>query len=305
MSLRWRSELLLDLRMRGCHAHLLGPGWSSLSQASASGGGSGAAALSAALSALRLADVDTLPTTARLRVADEYVLHMLIDMTGTRPELLRHAEAQFGQALGSSERHIMLLPLDGKRHWVASAVEASELALWTEALSHAGVRLTDLEPSLFDEWRELHGQITDNDAVLVLLREEGATLMRLIAGQPVDMLWERFEPGDVRTLERRVRAFARTPHGAQRRPRWADTNGAGAVPTGPGTQAIYLLPESKTLCRYVWDSEEPWSVAVPAGGGAANGRLPPEELPAPAAEPGPVPVPVTDAGAAGDVRAVS
>ena len=41
MSLRWRSELLLELRMRGCHAHLLGPGWTRQSQASASAGGSG------------------------------------------------------------------------------------------------------------------------------------------------------------------------------------------------------------------------------------------------------------------------
>lgn len=286
MSLRWRSELLLDLRMRGCHAHLLGPGWSSLSQASASGGGSGAAALSAALSALRLADVDTLPTVARLRVADEYVLHVLLDMTGTRPELLKQAEAHFRQALGPGDRHIMLLPLDGKRHWVASAVDAGELALWTEALNHAGVRLTDLEPSLFDEWRELHGQIADNDAVLVLLREEGATLMRLIAGLPVDVLWERFEPGDARTLERRVRAFARMPHGAQRRPRWADTNGAGAAPASPGAQAIYLLPESKTLCRYVWDGDEPWSVAESAAGDA-SGRSPLAALPLPVVEPNP------------------
>ena len=50
MSLRWRSELLLELRMRGCQAQLLGPGWTQQSQASASAGGSGSSALSAAQS---------------------------------------------------------------------------------------------------------------------------------------------------------------------------------------------------------------------------------------------------------------
>ena len=67
------------------------------------------------------------------------------------------------------------------------------------------------------------------------------------------------EPGDARTLERRVRAFARLPQGVQRRPRWAHTNGADAASfstgSGSGSQAIYLLPESKTLCRYVWDND--------------------------------------------------
>jgi hypothetical protein len=68
VSLRWRSELLLELRMRGCQAQLLGAGWTQQSQASASAGGSGGSALSAALAALRLADVETrrpAPTSTR------------------------------------------------------------------------------------------------------------------------------------------------------------------------------------------------------------------------------------------------
>lgn len=259
MSLRWRSELLLELRMRGCHAHLLGPGWTRQSQASASAGGSGGSALSAALAALRLADVDTLPSIARLRVADEYVLHRLIEGEGSRTDLMDQARAYFDQALGPGERHLMLLPLGRRRHrWLASAVNAVDLAAWTDALHQAGVHLEDLQPMLFDEWERLRGQIRDEDAVLALLRDEGATLIRLLDGLPVDLLWERFDPGDAATLERRLRAFARTPQGRSLRPAWAqsdpnDTDTANG--TGP-PQAIYLLPESRTLCRYVWDRED-------------------------------------------------
>lgn len=257
MSLRWRSELLLELRMRGCQAQLLGAGWTQLSQASASAGGSGGGALSAALAALRLADVDTLPSIARLRVADEYVLHRLIEGEGPRAAMLAQARTHFDQALGPGERHVMLMSLGRKRHrWLASAVNASDLAAWTDALAQAGVHLEDMQPMLFDEWRRLRGQIRDEDAVLALLRDEGATLIRLIDGLPVDLLWERFDPGDAATLDRRLRAFARTPQGRSLRPAWAQTDQSDATrPPTEAAQVIYLLPESKTLCRYVWDRE--------------------------------------------------
>ncbi|MFM2054425.1 MAG: hypothetical protein RL456_2462 [Pseudomonadota bacterium] len=260
MSLRWRAELRLDLRMRGCHAHLLGPGWSRQSDASASGGGSGAAALAAALSALRLADVDTLPATARLRVSDEYVLHLLLEDEGSigpgrrrAGVLAQRARASFDQALGPGERRILLLPLGAGRRWLASAIEAGDLAAWQDALQQAGVRLAGVEPALHEEWRRLRGQIRDEDAVLVLLRDEGATLMRLVQGVAVDLAWERFDTGDAGTLERRIRAFARSPHGTRRRPGWAQTDGAGHADPAP---VIYMLPESGTLCRYVGDRED-------------------------------------------------
>lgn len=243
--------------MRGCQAQLLGIGWARQSQASSSAGGSGGAALSAALAALRLADVDTLPSVARLRVADEYVLHRLIDGTGSRAEVLAQARGHFDQALGPGQRHVMLMPLDRRRHrWLASAIHAGDLSSWTEALSQAGVHLEEVRPMLFEEWEWLRGQIRDEDAVLALLRDEGATLIRLIEGMPVDLLWERFDPGDTATLDRRLRAFARTPQGRSLRPAWARTDQSDThPPPGEAAQAIYLLPESKTLCRYVWDRD--------------------------------------------------
>ena len=244
--------------MRGCQAQLLGVGWTPQSQASASAGGSGASALSAALAALRLADVDTLPGIARLRVADEYVLHQLIEGEGPRTAMLAQARARFEQALGPGDRHIMLMPLGRRRRhrWLASAVNSGDLAAWTDALAQSGVHLEETQPMLFDEWHRLRGQIRDEDAVLALLRDEGATLIRLIDGLPVDLLWERFDPSDAATLDRRLRAFARTPQGRSLRPLWAQSDHADATrPHTEPVQAIYLLPESKTLCRYVWDRD--------------------------------------------------
>ena len=45
----------------------------------ASGSGEGASALTAALSALRLADIEELPRQAALTVADEWLYYLLLD----------------------------------------------------------------------------------------------------------------------------------------------------------------------------------------------------------------------------------
>jgi hypothetical protein len=100
--------------------------------------------------------------------------------------------------------------------------------------------------------------LRDDDAVLVLPRDEGVTLLRLIHGEPVDLSWERLDSEDASSLERRVRAFARLPQGRERHAAWARPEAHERLgrPTALATgdrQAIYLLPESGTLCRYVID----------------------------------------------------
>lgn len=251
MPLRWRPELWLDLRARGCQARLIGAGWRERSLAAASGSGRGATALGAALSALRLADVEVLPGQARLRVADEYLLHLLLHHDGSHAQVRQEAQQRFRAVLGDGARHLMLLPM-GRQRWLASALEAADLATWTETLQHAGLRAGRIEPLLHAEWQRVGRQIRDADAVLVLPRDEGATLLRLIDGEPVDLAWERFDSEDSASLERRVRAFARLPQGRSRRPAWAQTgSGGGLLTETEEAQVIYLLPESGTLCRYV------------------------------------------------------
>lgn len=256
MPLRWRTELRLDLRARGCQAQLIGAGWHERSIASASGSGRGAAALAAALSALRLADVETLPAQARLRLSDEYVLHLLLVHAGPRARVMEAACARFEAALGASAGRRVMLVRAGRHHWLASAVEERDLTAWNEALQQAGVRAGPVAPALHDEWLRVGRHIHDEDAVLVLPRDEGATLLRLIDGEPVDLLWERFDGDDPGSLERRVRAFAATAQGRRRRPAWAQTDGLGVAAEPPEpAQVIYLLPESGALCRYVRDRD--------------------------------------------------
>ena len=257
MRLRWRPELWLDLRARGCQARLMGPGWTPRGLAAASSSGRGAAALAAALAALQLAEVALPPGRVRLQIADEYLLHLLLHHGGPLQAVQRQARQRFDDILGPGERHLIVQALTPQR-WLASAIEAADLAAWSGVLHQAGLRPGRIVPGLHEEWQQVGRHVRDPDAVLVLPRDEGATLLRLIDGEPVDLSWERLDSDDPGALDRRVRAFARLPQGAARRPAWALSDGdlrqlprPHAAPTS--AQAIYLLPESGTLCRYVID----------------------------------------------------
>ncbi len=233
MSLRFKSELSLNLRMRSCQAELLPAGWNSRPVAVASGSGEGASALTAALSALRLADIEELPRQAALTVADEYLYYQVIDDDLGWGAALQEATLRFAADLGRDDLRVQVTPLKNGERWLAVAAAEPDVAAWTEALALSGVQLRSLHAALVEDLRRLAPQIPENDAVLALLREEGMSLVLIRDGLPVQLAWERFEAADAVTMEQRLRAFVRS------------------VPQADEC-VVYLLPESQALCRYVW-----------------------------------------------------
>ena len=255
MSLRFRNELRMELRMGSCHVEMSGRGWRPRPAAVADGTGAGAAALSAALQALRLTEIESLPTVARLTVADEYVYYALLD-EGLSPQAAREqAQLRFADVLERSDLRVQVMPLGGSsasRRWLAAAVAEQDLQAWSDAMAQVGVRLTHLHAALIEDLRQLADQIREDDAVIALLRDEGVSLVRLREGLPIALAWERFDADLPDSLEQRLRAFIR----------------AAAAEASVGHQCvIYLLPESKALCRYVWDGRDlPGLFRPPLGG---------------------------------------
>jgi hypothetical protein len=178
---------------------------------------------------------------ARLTVADEYVFYALLDADLSWQEAREQARNRFAQALERSDLRVQVMPLGGGRRWLAAAVADTDLRAWSAALEAVGVQLTHLHAALIEDMRSLVRCIPEDDAVIALLREEGVSLVRLKDGLPIALAWERFDTGEVEALEQRLRAFVR--------------EAAGQV--GVGHQCvIYMLPESKALCRYVWDGRD-------------------------------------------------
>lgn len=244
MSRLWKSELRLELRTNVCYAALHSGGLHRRVLASASAPGRGAAAISAAIEALRMADSPFLSADARLTVADEYIDFALMPGHLSAAAAEKRAKEQFAAALGHDELLVHVLPLPGRRGWLAAAIDLTDFDAWTEALLHEGVTLRHIHPSLIEDLRNLHARIVENDAVLVLLREEGATLMRLEDGVPAALVWERFDASNHLALDSRLRRFAR------RTSERAD-----------GAAVVYMLPQSQALCRFVLDEQ---AVSPPA-----------------------------------------
>lgn len=238
MSRLWKSELRLELRTNVCYAALHSGGLHRRVLASASAPGRGAAAITAAIEALRMADSPFLSADARLTVADEYIDFALLPghLSATAAE--KRAKEQFAAALGHDELLVHVLPLPGHRGWLAAAIDLTDFDAWTEALLNDGVTLRHIHPSLIEDLRNLHARIVEEDAVLVLLREEGATLMRLEDGVPAALVWERFDASNHLALDSRLRRFAR------RTGERAD-----------GATVVYMLPQSQALCRFVLDEQ--------------------------------------------------
>jgi hypothetical protein len=254
VSLRFKSELRLELRMRSCQVELLPPGWRTRPAAVASGTGEGATALNAAMSALRLADVDRLPGTASLTVADEYLYYRLIDDELSWSEALQEAVAAFTEDLGRDDLRVQVIPLDNGSKWIAAAVPEADVITWSESLALSGVRLEHVRGALIEDLRQLAPQIPEDDAVIALLREEGMSLVKLHDGVPALLAWERFDASDSVTMEQRLRAFVRS----------------AGIPANTEC-VVYLLPESKALCRYVWgQGQQPGLIAAPLGGSARS-----------------------------------
>ncbi|MEX8518243.1 MAG: hypothetical protein AB3X44_06985 [Leptothrix sp. (in: b-proteobacteria)] len=248
MSRLWTSELRLNLRVSDCYAELRAPGWRRHPvQASANASGRGAAAIQAALAALRLVEPELQATDVRLTVADEYVYYALLAGPRDAAEAQRRASQVLTEGLGRNDLQVQISPLPGRhRSWLAAAVTRSDLAAWRSALSAAGLHLRHLHPALVEDLRELAEQVPEDHAVLALLREEGAMLVRLREGVPAAIEWERLDIGNRHALEAHLRAFVRRTQ-SELKPDSVQ----------PSTLPVYLRAESHALCRYRWQLDAP------------------------------------------------
>ena len=249
MSLRLTNEL----RLGSCHAEVLGRGWQRQPLAVADGSGSGAAALSAALQALRLTEAVDLPGIARLTVADEFAYHALLDGDLSRVAALAQARARFAAVLEREDLRVQVMPLAGGRRWLAAAVARSDLDAWRDALDQAGVRLAHLHTALLEDLRRLSQQIPEDDAVIALLREEGVSLLRVRRGLPIALAWERFDAGLPDSLEQRLRGFVRAA-------------AAEARAHGPPVRDLPAATQPRAVPLRLGRQRPAWPLSPPAAG---------------------------------------
>lgn len=205
MSRPWKSELCVCLGRGATAVQRLAP-WSRRVLDEARIEGAPAQALPAALAALRERAGAPLPVQARLRVPDELAYLSLIAGSGGWNAARQAATSHFAATLGRQDLVVQVAAMPDGALWLAAAIEPADLQAWQRALADAGVRLAHVELQLLDDLRRLVAQVPD-EAIVALLREEGATLARIERGGPVELSWERCDPRALRLVEQRLMAF--------------------------------------------------------------------------------------------------
>jgi hypothetical protein len=202
----WKSELLVRPGRTECKV-LLRSAWRREVLAESSAPGKGVSALSAALAGLRSQGLASLPRHARLLVPDEHAYFTLLPATPAWNTARRVATEHFTGLLARQDLVVQVTALQGGVWWLAAAIEAADLAQWSESLAANGVRLARVELALVHDLRAIARHVDDR-AVVALMREEGVTLLRVLDGTPVELSWERCDPQSQHCIEQRLLAFS-------------------------------------------------------------------------------------------------
>jgi hypothetical protein len=203
----WKSELLVRIGRTECKVQVLSA-WRREVQAEFVAPGKGADAVSAALAGLRSQGLASLPRSASLLVPDEHAYFTLMPATPAWNTARQAATDHFAGMLGRQDLVVQVAALHGGQWWLAAAIEATDLALWTESLTANGVTLARVELALLHDLRAIARHV-DERAVVALMREEGVTLLRVHEGTPVELSWERCDPHSHHCIEQRLLAFSK------------------------------------------------------------------------------------------------
>ena len=209
MSLRLKSELRLRLGPRHCDAALLRAGFNRGAAGRASISGANGESLAIALETL-VAQGHTLPSRATLCVEDEYLYTLLLPADGAWGEAQAAARAQFAQMLGHDDLRVQMSLAPCGARWIAVALETARLDEWRETLGSRGIELMHVRPALLEDLAALHKDLRDalpkGEGLAVLVRHEGASLVRLTPQTIAELEWERCDVVDAQQLGARIEA---------------------------------------------------------------------------------------------------
>jgi hypothetical protein len=212
----WKSELLVRPGRTECKVQVRSA-WRREVLAEFTAMGQGAEAVSAALAGLRSQGLASLPRRASLLVPDEHAYFTLMPASPAWDTARQAASDHFTGMLGRQDLVVQVAALHGGQWWLAAAIEAADLALWTEALAANGVALSRVALALLHDLRAIAPHVDDR-AVVALMREEGVTLLRVHEGTPVELSWERCDPHSHHCIEQRLLAFSNTGENEKREP---------------------------------------------------------------------------------------
>lgn len=203
MSLLLRSEMRLRLGPLRCEASLWRAGLPGRAVAEVSTPGGEELDIEPLLEAL-LAEGHDLPTRASICMADEYLYYAVLPASGAWANAQAQARRYFIEAIGTDELLVQTSLTPCGRRWIAVAAESGRIEMLRETLAQRDVELRHVFPALLVDLEALRAELRDDQAVLVIMRTEGASIVDVQDGSISGIAWERIDLDDIGMLTARV-----------------------------------------------------------------------------------------------------
>lgn len=203
MSLQLRNELRLRLGPRRCEAAIWCAGVQTRCTGRASAEGRGVEGMEQALAALE-AEGHRLPSIATLCVEDEFVYFATQPATGSWAEARDDAVDFFEATIGGEDLMVETCLAPCGSVWVAVAIDRGRVDAWRAALAGRDIEMRHVRAALLEDLWAIRGEVPGGDAVLAMLRNEGATMVALREGCITDINWERCDLAELDSLSQRL-----------------------------------------------------------------------------------------------------
>ena len=206
MSLQLRNELRIRVGPQRCEANILRAGLGSRRGGRAQLLGTGVDALDGVLGAL-VADGHGLPGRASVCVEDEFLYYATLPAAGKWRDAHTAACDYFGSMVGDQGLLVETSLVPCGTTWVAVAIDAAMVQQWREVLAGRDIELAHVRAALLEDLLMLRPQLPKHVGRVVLVRDEGASLVQLDAGCIRNIHWERCDTSDGETLAARIEGY--------------------------------------------------------------------------------------------------
>lgn len=209
MSLLLKNELRLRLGPQHCDAAIWRAGFRPRPVGQASVSGQNGESLEIALGTL-VSEGHELPSRAALWVEDEYLYTLMLPADKPWSNANDAARAHFVQMLGHRDLQVQTSLAPCGARWIAVALESALLDQWREILTARGVEVQHVRSALLEDLVTLREELRGHVGLAILVRREGASVIRLSEETISHIDWERCDVTDTDQLAARIEA-----HGLQ------------------------------------------------------------------------------------------
>jgi hypothetical protein len=206
VSLQLRNELHIRVGPQRCEANILRAGLGSQRGGQAQVLGTGSDTLDGVLGAL-VAEGHGLPRRASVCVEDEFLYYATLPAAGKWRDAHTAACDYFEGMVGDQGLLVETSMVPCGTTWVAVAIDAAMVQQWREVLAGRDIELAHVRAALLEDLWMLRPQLPKDDGLVVMVRDEGASLVHLVGGCIRNIHWERCDTSDGETLASRIEGY--------------------------------------------------------------------------------------------------